>query len=146
MPLAGCSGEQAPQREQVAPGTASASTSPQAKSYPPGAAKVLSVAGATAVTGSGPYQKAVNCTAAIQSMRQLVSDLAIDLGEAEMGGVNQAATIYRQRANAAGAREGVSERDTSVAIERQVQEATDDPAPQVQLAAACLRNLAAGAD
>ena len=104
-------------------------------------AAALSLAGRAAPPGN-PYEHAIGCSVALSVLAATLEDLPALAGEAERDALRRARVVYDGRAATEGRRRDMTADALKSEIEARREQALDDPMPEVQRAAACLRELA----
>lgn len=141
--VAGCGGSRTPPQGEanlLGPPLAAAdgTTLPP---YPKGGAQVLSIAGTAELSGSDPYQVALNCAAAVRTTARVLAKTALVTTDAQVASLQQADSLFAGRAAAAGAKMGHSPAEVDASLSARVQTAMEDPGTQVGVAATCLKQV-----
>lgn len=142
--MAGC-GEVSPgpTREEgkgIPPLPSEAPTTTRAANNP---AQSLSLSSGSALNVEGtPFARAAACFTAVTALETALESMPALAGKAERAALQQAKTLYEQRALKAAETEGLGAGETRTALDERLQQGLDNPAPEVQRATMCLRELA----
>ena len=114
--------------------------------YSAEALRALSIAGGQTEQSGDPRQRAMQCAVALRTILAQLNDFPGMFSSSQKASLTRAQRIYDQRLASAAAKQGVSPQTNRSEFEQNLELGLDDPVPQVQRVAGCLRGLARPAE